>query len=101
MTVQGVIYARAQPGVHFVELVTLGQKEGPLMSGSFIERCLESGLHIRDQSFENYLRDESRFTGHAEALITAYFESDITKTILLCNETHTPLTVVSGKTSLT
>ncbi|MGO8878560.1 MAG: FAD-binding oxidoreductase [Desulfomonilaceae bacterium] len=84
-----------------MEPVTLGKRVGPLMSGSFIEKCLESGLHIRDHSFENYLRDESRFTGHAEALITAYFESDITKAILLCNETHTPLTVVSGKTSLT
>ena len=71
------------------------------MSGLFIKRCLKSGLHIRDHSFENYLKDESRFSGHAESLITVYTEYDVTKAILLCNETHTPLTVVSGKTSLT
>ena len=47
------------------------------------------------------MKDESRFSGHAESLITVYTEYDVTKAILLCNETHTPLTVVSGKTSLT
>ncbi|MHB8205239.1 MAG: FAD-binding oxidoreductase [Desulfomonilaceae bacterium] len=71
------------------------------MSGLFIKRCLESGLHIRDHSFENYLRDESRFSGHAEALISAYCESDVTMAICLSNETNTPITVASGRTSLT
>ena len=58
-----------------MELVTPGKKEGPLMSGSFIERLFEFGLHVRDHNFENYLRDESHFTGYAEALITVYTES--------------------------
>ncbi len=71
------------------------------MTGSFIERCLEAGLHVRDCGFENYLRDESRFTGNADALITVYTDNDVAKAILLCNETKTSLTVVSGKTSLT
>ncbi|MCL5124373.1 MAG: hypothetical protein M1511_07740 [Deltaproteobacteria bacterium] len=52
------------------------------MSGSFIKTCFESGLHIRDHDFENYLRDESRFTGHAEALVIAHCESDVAKAIL-------------------
>ncbi len=72
-----------------------------IMSGPFIKRCLESGLHIRDHGFENYLRDESRFSGHAEALISAYCESDVTMAICLSNETNIPITVASGRTSLT
>lgn len=71
------------------------------MSESFIQKCLELGLRIRDHNFDDYLKDESRFTGHADALITAREDIDVINAILVCNETNTPITVASGKTSLT
>ncbi|MGC8658806.1 MAG: FAD-binding oxidoreductase [Desulfomonilaceae bacterium] len=71
------------------------------MSESFIRKCVESGLNIRDRDFDNYLRDESKFTGHAEAVIVAASESDVAIAIHVGNETDTPITIASGRTSLT
>ncbi|MFH0958897.1 MAG: FAD-binding oxidoreductase [Pseudomonadota bacterium] len=71
------------------------------MTKPLIKKLARLDLDVRDSGFENYLQDESRFHGHAEALVVAHSESDIVKTLILCNQIRTPLTVVSGKTSLT
>ncbi len=51
--------------------------------------------------FEDYLRDESRFRGHAFGLVRARGEEDVLDVLQVVNRLHIPLTVVSGKTSLT
>lgn len=71
------------------------------MSRYLVNKFLDAGLDARDNNFENYLKDESRFEGWADVLITAYTEVDVQNAISLCDETETPITVVSGKTSLT
>jgi D-lactate dehydrogenase (cytochrome) len=71
------------------------------MTEPLIKKLAGMDLHVKDSGFENYLQDESRFQGYATALIVAHSESDIVKTLILCNQMRTPLTVVSGKTSLT
>ena len=71
------------------------------MTEPLIKKLAGMDLHVKDSGFENYLQDESRFQGYATALIVAHSESDIVKTLILCNQIRTPLTVVSGKTSLT
>jgi D-lactate dehydrogenase (cytochrome) len=71
------------------------------MPNPFFQEMTRLGIRIQNSGFEDYLRDESRFTGHAEALIRATNISDVALVMKACNDTETPVTVVSGKTSLT
>ena len=58
LTVQGVGYTDRRPTQGpFTVICNSNQKVRTLMPGSFIERCLEAGLHVRDCGFENYLKD--------------------------------------------
>lgn len=68
---------------------------------AFFLEALSSGLNLSLTGFEEYLRDESRFVGFATGFIKARHENDVITSIALANRFHTPLTVVSGKTSIT
>lgn len=59
------------------------------------------GIPYSQAGFEDYLRDESRFRGHAFGLVRARSEGDVLDVLRLANRLRIPLTVVSGKTSLT
>lgn len=71
------------------------------MNALIIPQLVSQELDFRESGFENYLRDESRFQGHADGVVKARSESDVVKTLALCNQTRTALTVASGRTSLT
>lgn len=63
--------------------------------------AVKEGLNLSLEGFEDYLRDESKFVGHAHAMIRAKHEIDVSNALRLANRFRTPLTVVSGKTSIT
>ncbi len=67
----------------------------------FSSSALENGLDIKFEGFEDYLRDESKFTGSALGLIRARNSRDVTTALRLANNARIPITVVSGKTSIT
>jgi D-lactate dehydrogenase (cytochrome) len=67
----------------------------------FFAACSESRIRISTTGFEDYLHDESRLHGHASGLIRASSEFDVIESVRLANKWRVPLTVVSGKTSLT
>lgn len=73
------------------------------MSGekAFINAALSLGLDLCLDGFEDYLKDESRYVGSATGLIRVRGEQDVTLALQLANEFMVPLTVVSGKTSIT
>jgi D-lactate dehydrogenase (cytochrome) len=59
------------------------------------------GIPIIEVGFEDYLRDESRFQGHASGLVRCRDERDVIDALRVSNKCSVPLTAVSGKTSLT
>ena len=59
------------------------------------------GIPIIEAGFEDYLRDESRFQGHACGLVRCRDERDVIDSLRVANKCSIPLTAVSGKTSLT
>jgi D-lactate dehydrogenase (cytochrome) len=59
------------------------------------------GIPIIEAGFEDYLRDESRFRGHACGLVRCRDERDVIDALRVANKCSIPLTAVSGKTSLT
>ncbi len=67
----------------------------------FLSACRKLGLIVREDGFEDYLHDESRFQGQASALVRARNQGDVIEIVRLANAESLPLTVVSGKTSLT
>jgi D-lactate dehydrogenase (cytochrome) len=70
-------------------------------SNQFLADCRKFGIRVSTSGFEDYLHDESRLHGHAAGLIRASNESDVIECLRLANKWRVPLTVVSGKTSLT
>ncbi len=67
----------------------------------FLRECRDLQLPVRETDFEDYLRDESRFTGHASAVVRARNVQDVVAVVRLANRSSVPITVVSGKTSVT
>ncbi len=59
------------------------------------------GIPVVRKGFESYLRDESRFQGSADGLIRALQPRHVRDVLRLAGSRHVPITVVSGKTSLT
>lgn len=59
------------------------------------------GIPFVEAGFEDYLRDESRFQGHACGLVRCRDERDVIDALRVANKFSIPLTAVSGKTSLT
>jgi D-lactate dehydrogenase (cytochrome) len=68
---------------------------------SFSEEFHSLGISIIEAGFEDYLRDESRFQGHACGLIRCRDERDVIDALTVANKCSISLTAVSGKTSLT
>lgn len=67
----------------------------------FLTDCRRKGISVITAGFEDYLRDESRFTGFASGIVRARKERDIVALLRAANAWDVPVTVVSGKTSLT
>lgn len=67
----------------------------------FIADCARLGIPVQVDGIEDYLHDESRFQGHAFGVVRIRKERDVIDILALANEWRVPLTVVSGKTSLT
>ncbi|MBI5569842.1 MAG: FAD-binding oxidoreductase [Desulfomonile tiedjei] len=61
----------------------------------------ERGIPVIRENFDEYLRDESRFIGTADGLVRVHDERGVVDLLTLANHWRVPLTVVSGKTSLT
>ncbi len=59
------------------------------------------GIPVVRTGFESYLRDESRFQGSADGLVRALQPRHVRDVIRLARKWNVPITVVSGKTSLT
>jgi D-lactate dehydrogenase (cytochrome) len=70
-------------------------------SDQFFVDCRKVGIRVSTAGLEDYLHDESRLQGHAAGLIRASNQSDVIECLRLANKWRVPLTVVSGKTSLT
>jgi D-lactate dehydrogenase (cytochrome) len=67
----------------------------------FSEEFHSLGIPIIEAGFEDYLKDESRFQGHACGLVRCRDERDVIDALRVANKCSIPLTAVSGKTSLT
>ena len=67
----------------------------------FISECKKQLIPVTETGFDDYLADESRFRGHAFALVRAREVRHVVETVKLCAECGIRLTVVAGKTSLT
>ncbi len=59
------------------------------------------GIDVKTEGFEDYLRDESRFHGHAGGVVIPRDHLQVRQTIRIAFNLKIPVTVVSGKTSLT
>ncbi|MGO9567055.1 MAG: FAD-binding oxidoreductase [Desulfomonilaceae bacterium] len=68
---------------------------------SFSAELHTLGIPFIEAGFEDYLRDESRFQGHASGLVRCRDERDVINALKAANRCRIPLTAVSGKTSLT
>ena len=68
---------------------------------TFLRKCREWNITVKEQDFEEYLRDESHLTGHASVLIQARDVRDVARVMRLAHSLNVPVTVVSGKTSVT
>lgn len=68
---------------------------------NLVFECRDKGIPLQGNGFEDYLRDESKFTGSAEGLVKARNEHDVVELLVTANRWKIPVTVVSGKTSLT
>lgn len=68
---------------------------------AFVYECRTLGLSVAVEDFEDYLHDESKFTGTAFAVIRARTEQDVRAVLARAQRLRVPITVVSGKTSLT
>ncbi len=67
----------------------------------FLQECRKLRLSVLETDIEGYLKDESRFTGRASAVVRARNAQDVVSVFTLANRWNTPVTVVSGKTSVT
>jgi FAD/FMN-containing dehydrogenase len=67
----------------------------------FISECKKQAIPITETGFDDYLADESRFRGHASALVRACEIRHVVETVRLGAKYGIRLTVVAGKTSLT
>lgn len=67
----------------------------------FISECKKQAIPVTEAGFDDYLADESRFRGHAFALVRAREIRHIVETVKLGAKYGVRLTAVSGKTSLT
>lgn len=67
----------------------------------FISECKKQGIPVTETGFDDYLADESRFRGHASALVRAREIRHVVETVKLGAKHGIRLTAVSGKTSLT
>jgi D-lactate dehydrogenase (cytochrome) len=67
----------------------------------FFTDCRQRGIKTSIAGFEDYLHDESRLHGNASGLVRASNEFDVIESLRLANKWGVPITVVSGKTSLT
>ncbi len=68
---------------------------------NFVFECRDKGISVQETDFDDYLNDESRFRGHAEGLIRVRNENVVVGLLISANRWRVPITVVSGKTSLT
>jgi D-lactate dehydrogenase (cytochrome) len=68
---------------------------------NFLKQCRSLQISVRETDFDEYLRDESRFTGHASALIRARDVQEVVHVLKLAHQMNVQVTVVSGKTSVT
>ncbi|MDQ7781358.1 MAG: FAD-binding oxidoreductase [Desulfomonilaceae bacterium] len=67
----------------------------------FLRELRDLHMPVMERDFENYLKDESRFTGHASAVVRVRNARDVIAVVRPANRWSIPLTVVSGKTSVT
>jgi D-lactate dehydrogenase (cytochrome) len=67
----------------------------------FFSDVRELGIPVVRSGFESYLRDESRFQGSADGLVRALQTRHVVDVLALAARWNVPITVVSGKTSLT
>ncbi len=72
-----------------------------MLMRSFVADCRDRNITLTDTGFEEYLHDESHFRGFASGLIRARTEAEVVDIVRLANRWEVPLTVVSGKTSIT
>ena len=56
---------------------------------------------ITDKTYEEYLRDESRSTGWAEAIAFPQDEEQVREILKAARDSHTPVTVQGARTGLT
>lgn len=63
--------------------------------------CRALGIKAVRSGFEDYLQDESRFRGFASGLVRVRDESEVINLVGMAAGRNVPLTVASGRTSLT
>ena len=67
----------------------------------FLVDVRKLGIPVVQTGFESYLTDESRFQGRADGLIRPQHPHQVADALALASRWNVPVTVVSGKTSLT
>jgi D-lactate dehydrogenase (cytochrome) len=67
----------------------------------FLEECARQGIQVRSEGFDDYLRDESRLQGYAGGVVIPRAHAHVCQIMRIASNLKVPITVVSGKTSLT
>jgi D-lactate dehydrogenase (cytochrome) len=67
----------------------------------FFHDASRLGIPVVRTGIADYLTDESRFQGRADGLVRPQYPRQVAEIVALANRWNMPLTVVSGKTSLT
>ena len=78
-----------------------GSEPADLRTREFFVNVRKLGITVLQAGFEDYLRDESRFQGRAEALVRPRKANEVAQVVSLAKRYSMPITAVSGKTSLT
>lgn len=68
---------------------------------AFFHELACAGIRVVRTGFESELSDESRLRGHADGLVRARSEHDVIELIRASAKRRVPVTVASGRTSLT
>ncbi|WP_083846572.1 FAD-binding oxidoreductase [Desulfomonile tiedjei] len=68
---------------------------------NFISELKAHGISVTRTDLTDFMKDESRFRGHAEGMIRPSNKHEVIQAITAANRHSVPITVASGRTSLT
>ncbi len=71
------------------------------LSDEFVSELEGHGISVVRTDLSDFVKDESRFRGHAEGLVRPSNKHEVIRAITAANRYSVPITIASGRTSLT